>query len=224
VTPRLRERGQILAERSSMKWESQSSLDCLFLDYDGVVHGGGATRHRKPPNIRPELPGHQLFEHLPIVESLLAPYPAVRIVLSTSWVRSLDFDRAKSYLTPGLQQRVIGATYHRRLMLRREFADTPRYAQIFQDVERRRPHRWLAIDDDFGEGVPQWAWTYFVQTPSTQGLGCPAAVEEFKRRLEVVFNRPPEKFAFDNAEKFLISPELARNAKVDWPDDDDLEK
>ncbi|MDX6557972.1 MAG: hypothetical protein QOF72_1021 [Blastocatellia bacterium] len=210
--------------QSSMKSEIKSSLDCIFLDYDGVVHGGGATRHRKPPHIRPELPGHQLFEHLPIVESLLAPYPAVRIILSTSWVPELDFDRAKSYLTPGLQQRVIGATYHRRLMLRREFDDIPRHAQILQDVERRRPHRWLAIDDDFGEGVPQWAWTYFVQTPSIRGLGCPAAVEEFKHRLDVVFNRPPEKSVFDNAEKFLISPELARNAKVQWPDDEDLEK
>lgn len=207
-----------------MKSEVQSSLDCIYLDYDGVVHGGGATRHRKPPNIRPELPGHELFEHLPILQSLLEPYPAVRIVLSTSWVRALDFGRAKNYLTPQLQQRVIGATYHRRLMLHREFDDTPRYSQILQDVERRRPHRWLAIDDDFGEGVPKWAWTYFVQTPSTQGLGSQAAVEEFKRRLEVVFKRPPERFPFDNTEKYLISPELARNARVVWPDDEDLEK
>src|SRR5882672_4978285 len=115
--------------RSPMKSPIPSGFDCLFLDYDRVVHGGGATYHRKNrplrllPNIRPELPGHMLFEHLPIVESLLEPYPAVRIVLSTSWVRALDFKRAKSYLTPGLQQRVIGATYHSRRM--REFDDTP---------------------------------------------------------------------------------------------------
>jgi HAD domain in Swiss Army Knife RNA repair proteins len=202
-----------------MKSAIPSGFDCLFLDYDGVVHGGGATYHRKKlPNIRPELPGHELFEHLPIVESLLEPYPAVRIVLSTSWVRALDFKRAKSYLTPGLQQRVIGATYHSRRM--REFDHTPRYAQILQYVERHRPHRWLVIDDDFGEGVPQWAWTYLVQTPSSQGLGCPAAVDELKRRLEVIIKRPHEQFA----EKFLINPELARNAKVEWPDDEDLEK
>jgi len=210
---------QVRDQRISMKSEVQGSSDCIYLDYDGVVHGGGATRHRKPPNIRPELPGHELFEHLPIVHSLLEPYPAVRIVLSTSWVRALDFGRAKNYLTAELQQRVIGATYHRRLMLRREFDDTPRYKQILQDVERRRPHRWLAIDDDFGEGVPKWAWAYFVQTTSTQGLGCQAAVEELKRRLEVVFKRPPERFAFDNAEKFLIHPDLARTARVKWPDD-----
>jgi hypothetical protein len=207
-----------------MKSEVQSGLECIYLDYDGVVHGGGATRHRKPPKIRPELPGHELFEHLPIVESLLKPHPAVRIILSTSWVRELDLGRAKSYLTPELQQRVIGATFRRGQMLRREFDDTPRYTQILQDVERRLPQRWLAIDDDFGEGVPKWAWTYFVQTPSTEGLGCQAAVEELKRRLEVVFKRPPERFAFDNAKKFLINPELARNAQVEWPDDEDLGK
>jgi hypothetical protein len=58
-----------------------------------------------------------------------------------------------------------------------------------------------------------------LQTPSTQGLGCQATVEELKRRLEVVFKRPTESFAFDNAEKFLLHPDLARKARVEWPDD-----
>ena len=166
--------------QSSMKSEIKSSLDCIFLDYDGVLHGGGATRHRKPPHIRPELPGHQLFEHLPIVESLLVPYPAVRIILSTSWVRVLDFDRSKSYLTPELQQRVIGAIYHRALMLRREFDETPQHAQILQDVERRRPHRWLAIDDDFGEGVPTVGMGLFRADALHSGAGLPGG----GRRIE----------------------------------------
>ena len=202
-----------------MTSEVANRLDCIYLNYDGVLHGRGATRHRRPPNIRHELPGHELFEHLPVFEALIAPYPAVRIVLSTSWVRALDFERAKGYLTPTLQQRVIGATYHRRLMLSREFDDTPRYAQILQDVERRRPHRWLAIDEDFGESVPQWAWAHFVQTSYTLGLGCPSAVEVMKRRLEVAFNGPQQS-ADGNVEKFLIHPDLARNAKVEWPDVD----
>jgi hypothetical protein len=175
-----------------MKAEIKSLLDCIYVDYDGVVHGGGATQHRKPPAIRPALPGHELFEHLPILESLLEPYPTVRLVLSTSWVRALDFDRAKSYLTPKLQQRVIGGTYHRRLMPKYQFDNTPRYGQILQDVERRQPCRWLAIDDDFGEGAPEWAWAHFVQTSYVLGLGCLATVEELKCRLEMAFKNPRE--------------------------------
>ena len=63
-----------------------NGLDCIFLDYDGVLHGGGATRHRKPPTIRAEIPGHELFEHTHVLEAVLDPYPAVQLVLSTSWV------------------------------------------------------------------------------------------------------------------------------------------
>ena len=72
-------------------------------------------------------------------------------------------------------------------MPRRDFDDTPRYAQILQDVERRLPHRWLALDDEFGDGAPQWAWANFVQAPSALGLGCTVAVESSRRQLEVTF-------------------------------------
>jgi hypothetical protein len=40
-----------------------------------------------------------------------------------------------------------------------------------------------------------------------------------KRRLEVAFNGPQQS-ADGNVEKFLIHPDLARNAKVEWPDVD----
>jgi hypothetical protein len=131
-----------------MTSEVANRLDCIYLDYDGVLHGGGATRHRRPPNIRHELPGHELFEHLPVFEALIAPYPAVRIVLSTSWVRALDFERAKGYLTPTLQQRVIGATYHRRLMLRQSWTHSLRQRDKWQlrslqariSLERKESH------------------------------------------------------------------------------------
>lgn len=35
-----------------------SPTDCvLWLDFGGILHGSGATIHRKGPSPRPELPG-----------------------------------------------------------------------------------------------------------------------------------------------------------------------
>jgi hypothetical protein len=47
--------------------------------------------------------------------------------------------------------------------------------------------------------------------PLVVGLGDAAAARELKQRLEKVFG---------NIEKFLIHPDLVRNAKVEWPDVD----
>jgi len=168
-----------------------SSADfVIYLDVDGCLHGGGATKHRTPPTIRPELPGHTLFECAPILEGILEPYPDIGIVLSTSWVRVLGFERAKSYLIPSLQARVIGATYHKRYMSKADFEAMPRHAQILQDVARRRPREWIAIDDEFGDDVPDAAWPHFVQTPSELGLACPRAAAALTQLLSSFYRRP----------------------------------
>ena len=42
----------------------------------------------------------------------LAPYPNVKIVLSTNWVRVRGFTRVRRALPEALRARVIGATWH----------------------------------------------------------------------------------------------------------------
>ncbi|MCR5865676.1 HAD domain-containing protein [Aquincola sp. J276] len=128
-------------------------MPVLYLDFDGVLHNDHVYR----------VPGRGivvrdgcLFEWAHYLDEALQPYPSVRIVLSTSWVRELGFNRAKSYLAPSLQARVVGATFHRRehaptRELRWHWAQMPRGVQIMQDVERRRPSKWLALDDAVGE-------------------------------------------------------------------------
>jgi hypothetical protein len=62
----------------------------LYLDFDGVLHPEDVWRR---PGWGPYVaspPGHQLFEHADLLVELLAPYPDLRIVLSTSWVRVLN--------------------------------------------------------------------------------------------------------------------------------------
>lgn len=85
----------------------------LYLDFDGVLDDDEVYVHPRR-GIYIATPGRMLFESEPILEALLAPYPDVAIVLATSWVRVLTFHRAKTHLSPALQQRVIGTTFHSR--------------------------------------------------------------------------------------------------------------
>jgi hypothetical protein len=180
-------------------------MNVLYLDFDNVLHGDVLLYP-----LRPETPGQVLFENAPILERMLEPYPDLKLVLSTSWVRQLGFTRARKALPPSLHKRVIGATYHRRHMREEEFARLTRYEQVIADVARRRPRKWLAIDDDL-DGWPEHALINVVPMPLVVGLGDAAAALELKQRLENVFG---------NVEKFLIHPELARNAQLEWPDVD----
>ena len=184
-------------------------MHIIYCDYDHVLHGG-ALRYRKPPSLRPETAGQTLFQNAPILVRLLEPYPHLKIVLSTSWVTELGFGRARGYLPQTLQQRMVGATFHKRHMRKDEFSNLTRYEQIMADVQRRRPTRWIAIDDDL-QGWPGRALQNLVPMPPMLGLSSPAAELDLQRRLA--------KF-FGGVEKFLIHPDLVKKAKVHWPDVD----
>jgi HAD domain in Swiss Army Knife RNA repair proteins len=190
--------------------DQQSVMHVLYLDFDGVLHPDAVFRYRNPPAIRLQAPGHELFESAPVLDQLLAPYPGIRIVLSTSWVRELGFNEARETLPSALQARVVGATFHRRHHDYYTFSRLSRYVQIVDDVQRRRPTRWLAIDDD-QEGWPEQALARIVPMPPVLGLSSPDAALELERRLAKVFG---------GVEKFLIHPDLASKARVEWPDVD----
>jgi len=156
----------------------------LYLDFDGVLHEEN-VRWSIKRGIYMATPGHHLWEWMSILEELLAPFPDVKIVLSTSWVHARNFNYAKSRLSPVLQTRVIGATFHRREMRKDVFLSYSRGWQIAGDVSRRRPRAWFALDDDT-EGWPAHLLENLVATDGTRGLSDPAvqaAVTEKLRQL-----------------------------------------
>ena len=128
-------------------------------------------------------PGRALFEWMPILDRLLAPHLDVRIVLSTSWVRVRSFSFVKKYLSPSLQERVIGATFHHRQTRSDGFVSMPRGAQIAEDLSWRAPESWFAIDDDF-LGWPAWCRPNLILTRGNRGIGEPAIQEAIRERLE----------------------------------------
>jgi hypothetical protein len=155
----------------------------LYLDYDGVLHDGEVYRHPRR-GIYVKTPGRSLFEWMPILEALLAPYPQVAIVLSTSWVRVLSFQDARQRLSPALQARVIGATYHRRWIRREYFEELPRGVQVVEDVRRRQPKNWFALDDET-KGWPDWAQNNLIATDPRYGISDPTV----QRAIEVMLQK-----------------------------------
>lgn len=127
----------------------------LYLDFDGVLHSEWVYQSAKRGIfIDPaKAPGRTLFEWAPILEAELSAAPDVKLVLSTSWARHPGYGRALKWLPPFLRERVIGATYHRRVhgadpWLAESFRQTARGMQVWADVQRRQPLAWAALDDD----------------------------------------------------------------------------
>ena len=89
----------------------------LYLDLDGVVHHEKVLWHpRKGIYMSPyEAAGHSLFEWIPILESVLEPYPAVALVLSSTWCIRPGYSATLKRLPVSLRARFIGGTYHRRV-------------------------------------------------------------------------------------------------------------
>jgi hypothetical protein len=154
-----------------------------YLDFDGVLHDEEVYFHPKR-GIYMKTPDRVLFEWLPILDELMAPHPDVRIVLSTSWVHAKSFNYAKYRLTPALQEKVIGSTFHRREMRREEFVHLPRGKQIANDVFRRGPKSWFAIDDDH-ENWPEWCRNNLICTDGGKGISDP----EIQRAIGIMLER-----------------------------------
>ena len=153
----------------------------LYLDYDGVLHHEKVLWHPKIGAYLSAPDGYVLFQHAELLERMLAPYPHVQIVLSTSWVRRYGCARSTKQLRPALRARVIGATFHSK-MNELEFGEKPRGMQVWEDVLKRRPRAWLALDDDWLDW-PEWCLENYVKTHLNEGISDPAVQEEFARKL-----------------------------------------
>lgn len=153
----------------------------LYLDYDGVLHHESVYRHPKHGISLSAGPDFKLFQHAPLLGELLRPYPEVRIVLSTSWVRVMGLRRAASYLPDELRARVVGATFHAR-MVRVEFVHTSRGLQVYEDYLRRSPSAALALDDD-DDGWPVAFRKHLVLTDEVHGISLPRVRKELESKL-----------------------------------------
>lgn len=156
----------------------------LYLDFDGVLHPADVrvspTDRRPQVYVRGQPSGQLLFEHVPLLERLLEPYPQMRIILSTSWVREFGYEFALEQLTPSLQARVIGATL---------YPAPARYYSIQIDAEERGVGRWLAVDDDLNMWPESEMSRVVAPTDRMLGLAQPGIAEQLSSGLEKLCSR-----------------------------------
>lgn len=156
-------------------------MNILYLDYNGVLHDSQVMRNRKR-GLYLAKPEKIFFEWMPILDELLAPYEDLKIVLSTSWVRAVDFNTAKYELSAGLRDRVIGSTFHHPGLLQSDFDTMSRGQQIMEDVKRRQPTAWFALDDDTF-GWPAAQRDRLIATDGAVGVSDPAVQEAIRAML-----------------------------------------
>lgn len=161
----------------------------LYLDLDGVVHHEQVLWHpRRGIYMSPYVAaGHSLFEWIPVLESLLEPYPAVALVLSSTWCIRPGYSATLKRLPASLRDRFIGGTYHKRVhgvdpWNTSMFRSTPRGLQVQADAQRRKPRQWIALDDDL-EGWPEPCRQNLVACEGTTGLSNPEVQRELREKL-----------------------------------------
>lgn len=152
-----------------------------YIDFDGCIHHCN-VRWSEERGLFLEAPArYRLFQHVGLLEQLLAPHPAVRLVLSTSWAQKLGLKEAAGYLPESLRTRVIGATYEA-AEPGDFFAHLSRGEQVVLDVQRRKPSAWLALDDD-RIGWPAWAQGQVVFTDPYEGISIPELQSSIRAKL-----------------------------------------
>jgi hypothetical protein len=163
----------------------------LFLDFDGCLHPDDVYHVEGKPALRTE--GAKLFEHADVLAELVAPYPELRIVLSTSWVRVLGFNQAmeysliqgltqaQGYLPAPLRSRVIGTIYENCTDFV-EWVGLSRFDQIFRYVNGRGIASWLTLDDD-SNGWPEAFRKNLVWVNRRLGLGELRVRDELREKL-----------------------------------------
>jgi hypothetical protein len=109
-------------------------MTTLFTDFDGVFHPADAATFDAAGQLVTDA---RLFAWLPVLVDILAPYPEVRIVVSSDWRRLLDDAGLKRVLGP-LAPRFAGVV---------QTWGASRADEILAEVRRRQLTRWLALDD-----------------------------------------------------------------------------
>lgn len=127
----------------------------LFLDFDGVLHPSSVYLRNGKPVLDAD---GELFMWAPLLVDALSDFPDCQIVLSTNWVRRLDFELTRDFLPVGLRERVIGSTWYSVMktpgyndgLTFSYWSDATRHQQIKHWVQFNglSAGKWVAIDDD----------------------------------------------------------------------------
>jgi transcriptional regulator with XRE-family HTH domain len=158
----------------------------LFIDFDGTLHVGDALMDENGQITLDS--GRPPLEFAPLLVELLEPYPAVEIVLTTSWLQKLPTDQVISYLPTELACRVVGTTRDIKPRLSYVLNGSERTYVISSYVYGERLKNWLAIDDSvygayhFGR-EPGELVEHFLLLDSARGISDAGARQRIRQWL-----------------------------------------
>lgn len=161
----------MMSSRIGRPADGSSQPPVLFLDFDGVLHPVGEPAIDENFQL---IDNEALFVWLPILESLLVPFPDVRIVVSSDWRRLFD-DQCLIRLLGPLGSRFAGVV---------ETYGASRSEEILGEVQRRLLARWIALDDHPSVTVGSRTDVRFIACASDGGI----SDQKTQRRLERMLN------------------------------------
>jgi hypothetical protein len=174
----------VLQERVPSRSRMLAAVPLLYLDFDHCLHACDA--YKTADGIVPSDPSVRFFEFAGVLETMLAPYPALRIVLSTSWVEAIGFEAARDGLPlSSLRARVVGATFNPKENFAWAWREISRGQQVRHHVTRYGIKKWLALGDmrEGFEGVE----ARLVHCHPGVGLGNKDVQKLFADRLATMF-------------------------------------
>jgi hypothetical protein len=169
----------------SLTEQSQHSLaykPTLYLNYGGVLNvGHGVVDHNGVITLDS---GRPPFEYAPYLVDILAPWPQVQIILTTSWLRSLGDEKTVALLPDELRRRVVDTTLHTPPRFGEIKDGTGKTMCVIRHSKKRGLTKWLALDDE-AWGVPPGFEQHFLHTKSETALGALEARKQLREWLAV---------------------------------------
>ncbi|MBU9444234.1 hypothetical protein KTE62_21215 [Burkholderia multivorans] len=162
----------------------------LFVDFDGTLHRGRGLIDEVTGKVSLDT-GNPVFEFAPLLAELLVPYPAVEIVLTTSWLYALSFEQVLSHLPPALAKRVVGSTRGYKARFGYLQDGSARTYIIRSYVFDKHLKNWLALDDSV-YGAHHLSTDFLPLEPhlvlldAQQGIGSLKAQDRISRWLRTV--------------------------------------
>ncbi|MDR8401856.1 HAD domain-containing protein [Paraburkholderia sp. USG1] len=157
-----------------------SNAPTLFLNFGGVLNvGHGLVDDRRNVTLDS---GRGLIEFAPYLADVLAPWPQVQIIVTTSWLQTLGAERTIGLLPEQLRRRVVGTTLGTPPRLSEISNGSAKAMTVIRHAVRHGLTTWLAIDDE-AWGVPSDFEQHFLHTDSDTALGAPRARQQLREWL-----------------------------------------
>jgi hypothetical protein len=168
---------------TSLKQSQQLPADAptLYVSYGGVLNIGHGLLDENGDITLDS--GRPLFEFAPYLVDVLAPWPQVQIIVTTSWLQRLGAGKTFALLPDQLRRRIVGTTLGTPPRLGEIRDGTAKTMTAIRHAAKHGLTTWLVVDDEAWD-VPPGFEQHFLHTDPETALGSPKARKQLREWLE----------------------------------------